>query len=105
MPSRRPTAPETSPPSRASAAVVWTAARAGCDLFTSTFRGRELLYPGPFGEITAGADKDYPVDYSHLNIKGYAFGAEGLQGVIPNRATLSRGQHGDRVRLGPRRSR
>jgi glutamate synthase domain-containing protein 2 len=26
----------------------------------------------------AGADKNYPVDYSHLNIQGYAIGAKGL---------------------------
>jgi glutamate synthase domain-containing protein 2 len=36
------------------------------------------LYPGPFGEVTAGADKNYPVDYSHLNIQGYVAGAKGL---------------------------
>ena len=41
-------------------------------------RGRELLFPGPFGDMTAGAEKDYPVDYSHLNILGYAMGAKGL---------------------------
>ncbi|MFH1789384.1 MAG: FMN-binding glutamate synthase family protein [Candidatus Altiarchaeota archaeon] len=50
-----------------------------CDLWLSTFRGRELLYPGPFGNITAGADKNYPIDYSHLNIHGYAVGATGLK--------------------------
>ncbi len=49
-----------------------------CEVFKASFRGRELIYPGPFGEITAGGDKDYPVDYSHLNIQGYALGAEGL---------------------------
>ena len=49
-----------------------------CEAFRATFRGRELIYPGPFGEITAGADKDYPVDYSHLNIQGYALGARGM---------------------------
>ncbi len=49
-----------------------------CDLWLSSFRGREVLYPGPFGEMTAGADKDYPVDYSHINIQGYARGAKGL---------------------------
>jgi glutamate synthase domain-containing protein 2 len=44
-----------------------------------------VLYPGPFGEITAGADKDYPIDYSHLSIQGYAIGAEGLPaGVEPS---------------------
>lgn len=49
-----------------------------CEVFKASFRGRELIYPGPFGEITAGGDKDYPVDYSHLNIQGYAMGARGL---------------------------
>jgi glutamate synthase domain-containing protein 2 len=52
--------------------------RGGCEIWLSSFRGREVLYPGPFGEITAGADKNYPVDYSHLNIQGYARGAKGL---------------------------
>jgi glutamate synthase domain-containing protein 2 len=47
-------------------------------VFRASFRGRELIYPGPFGDVTAGADKNYPVDYSHLNIQGYALGAEGL---------------------------
>lgn len=49
-----------------------------CEIFKATFRGRELLYPGSYGEVIAGGDKDYPVDYSHLNIQGYALGARGL---------------------------
>lgn len=49
-----------------------------CEVYKATFRGREVLYPSPFGFITAGADKTYPVDYSHLNIMGYAMGAKGL---------------------------
>lgn len=49
-----------------------------CEVFKATFRSRELIYPGPFGDITAGGDKDYPIDYSHLNIQGYALGAKGL---------------------------
>jgi glutamate synthase domain-containing protein 2 len=49
-----------------------------CEIFKASFRGREVIYPGPFGEVTAGANKDYPVDYSHINIQGYAQGAEGL---------------------------
>jgi len=52
--------------------------RGNCEVFKATFRGRELLYPGPFGDVTAGADKNYPIDYSHLNIHGYALGARGL---------------------------
>ncbi len=62
-----------------------------CEVFKATFRGRELIYPGPFGDVTAGGDKDYPVDYSHLNIQGYALGADGLpDGVIgdPDTATF-----------------
>ena len=61
-----------------------------CEVFKATFRGRELIYPGPFGEITAGGDKDYPIDYSHLNIQGYAMGAKGLpQGVAGNPDTAT----------------
>ena len=52
--------------------------KGSCEIWLSSFRGREVLYPGPFGEITAGADKTYPIDYSHLNIQGYAVGAKGL---------------------------
>ena len=34
--------------------------------------------------MTAGADKNYPIDYSHLSIQGYAVGAMGLpKGVKP----------------------
>jgi len=62
-----------------------------CEIFKATFRGRELIYPGPFGDITAGGDKDYPLDYSHFNIQGYALGARGLpEGVeaSPDTATF-----------------
>ena len=59
--------------------------KGNCEVFKASFRGREVIYPGPFGDVTAGADKDYPVDYSHLNIQGYALGAEGLpEGIDGN---------------------
>jgi len=59
--------------------------KGGCEIWLSSFRGREVLYPGPFGEVIAGADKNYPIDYSHLNIQGYARGAKGLpEGVEAN---------------------
>jgi glutamate synthase domain-containing protein 2 len=59
--------------------------KGNCEIFKASFRGREVIYPGPYGEATAGADKDYPVDYSHLNIQGYALGAKGLpEGVKGN---------------------
>jgi glutamate synthase domain-containing protein 2 len=61
-----------------------------CEVFKATFRGRELIYPGPFGEITAGGDKNYPVDYSHLNVQGYAMGARGMpEGVVGDSDTAT----------------
>jgi len=57
-----------------------------CEVFKASFRGREVLYPSPFGFITAGADKDYPIDYSHLQIQGYASGAKGLMEADPDHA-------------------
>jgi len=59
--------------------------RGGCEVWLSSFRGREVIYPGPYGSITAGADKNYPLDYSHLNIHGYAVGAQGMtNGLKPD---------------------
>lgn len=64
--------------------------KGNCEVFQASFRGRELIYPGPFGEVTAGADKDYPVDYSHLNIQGYALGGHGLpEGLTANPDTCT----------------
>ena len=66
--------------------------KGSCEIWLSSFRGREVLYPGPFGGVTAGADKNYPVDYSHLNIQGYAVGAKGLpegSNVGPDTAVFS----------------
>ena len=55
-----------------------------CEIFKASFRGREVIYPGPFGEITAGGNKNYPIDYSHLNIHGYALGAEAIEAANPD---------------------
>jgi len=44
----------------------------------SALRGREVLYPRPFGRITAGSEKEYPVDFSHFNIQGSCVGATGI---------------------------
>jgi len=57
-----------------------------CDVFKSAMRGREVIYPGPFGKITAGSDKAYPIDYSHLNIMGYALGAKAIDEANPEKA-------------------
>jgi len=57
-----------------------------CDVFKSSFRGREVIYPVPFGEMTSGGDKEYPVDYSHLNILGFAHGAKAIDEANPDKA-------------------
>ncbi|GAB4264254.1 FMN-binding glutamate synthase family protein [Thermincola ferriacetica] len=49
-----------------------------CEIGKSSIRGKETLYPQPFGKITAAAEKDFPVDYSHFNIAGTAVGAHGI---------------------------
>ena len=41
-----------------------------CEVFKSSLRGREVIFPEQFCELAAGAEKKYPVDYSHLNILG-----------------------------------
>ncbi len=50
-----------------------------CEIGKSAYRGHEVIYPQPFGIITTGAEKDYPVDYSYLNIMGTAVGAVGIE--------------------------
>ncbi len=49
-----------------------------CEIGRSAIRGREVIYPQPYGKITAGADKDYPIDFSHFNIQGTCVGAVGV---------------------------
>ena len=49
-----------------------------CEIGRSALRGREVIYPQPYGKVTAGADKDYPIDYSHFNIQGTCVGACGV---------------------------
>ena len=49
-----------------------------CEIGRSALKGREMIYPQPFGKITAGAEKDYPADFSHFNIQGTCVGAMGL---------------------------
>ena len=49
-----------------------------CEVGRSALRGREMLYPQPYSKVTAGAEKDYPVDFSHFNIQGTCVGAQGV---------------------------
>jgi len=48
-----------------------------CEVGRSALRGREILYPQPFAKVTAGSEKDYPLDFSHFNIQESCVGALG----------------------------
>ncbi len=50
-----------------------------CEIGKSAVRGKEVLYPQPFGKTTSASQKDYPIDYSHFNIMGTAVGAHGME--------------------------
>ena len=58
-----------------------------CEVGKSAIRGRELIYPQPFGKMVAGCDKDYPIDFSHFNIQGTCVGAVGVE-TDPDKATF-----------------
>ncbi|UCG28543.1 MAG: hypothetical protein JSV24_04065, partial [Bacteroidales bacterium] len=50
-----------------------------CEIGKSAYRGHEVIYPQPFGIITSGSEKNYPVDLSHFTIIGGVEGAWGIQ--------------------------
>ena len=52
-----------------------------CQIGLAAFRGREAIYPIPkyFGYSTAGALKDFGLDWSHFNIQARLLGAEGVE--------------------------
>src|SRR5574342_705092 len=60
-----------------------------CEIGRSAYRGHEMIYPQPFGVITAASQKAYPVDYSHFSIMGTVVGAHGIdadsdRAIFPN---------------------
>jgi glutamate synthase domain-containing protein 2 len=60
-----------------------------CEIGKSAYRGHEVIYPQPFGIITAASEKEYPVDLSHFTIMGTAVGAHGIEedsdkAIFPN---------------------
>ncbi|MFH1003700.1 MAG: glutamate synthase-related protein [Chloroflexota bacterium] len=59
-----------------------------CEVGRSALRGREIMCPQPFGQATAGSEKDYPVDLSHFNIQGTCVGAMGIE-ADPDKATFT----------------
>jgi len=59
-----------------------------CEIGRSAIRGREVIYPQPFGKVIAGSEKDYPVDFSHFNIQGSCVGAVGIE-ADPDKAVFA----------------
>jgi len=60
-----------------------------CEVGKSAYRGKEVIYPQPFGKTTSASEKDYPVDLSHFNIMGTCVGAIGIEAdsdkaIFPN---------------------
>ena len=58
-----------------------------CEIGRSALKGREMIYPQPFGLTTSGSEKDYPIDFSHFNIQGTCVGAVGIE-ADPDVATF-----------------
>src|SRR4030042_5879963 len=52
-----------------------------CEISLSAFRGREALYPEPaqFGTSTAGALKNFGLDWSHFRIQAGLLDAESIK--------------------------
>ncbi|MGD2072812.1 MAG: FMN-binding glutamate synthase family protein, partial [Candidatus Thorarchaeota archaeon] len=50
-----------------------------CEIGKSAYRGHEIIYPQPFGIITSGSEKVYPVDLSHFTILSGVIGAWGIE--------------------------
>ncbi len=60
-----------------------------CEIGKSAYRGAEVIYPQPFGLITAAGEKTYPVDISHFTILGSCVGTKGIEAdshkaIFPN---------------------
>ncbi len=49
-----------------------------CELALAAVLGAQTVYPTTTGNNQVASEKDYPIDYSHFNINGRVFGAEGV---------------------------
>lgn len=57
-----------------------------CETWMSSLRGRKILYPRDFGNITAGSSNltSVGLGYHALRIQGYAYGAHGITANMSN---------------------
>jgi glutamate synthase domain-containing protein 2 len=59
-----------------------------CEIGRSALRAAEMIYPQPFGQVTAASQKRYPVDLSDFNVMGSAVGAYGVE-ADPDKALFT----------------
>lgn len=50
-----------------------------CDIGLAAVLGMQTVYPTTTGTNQIASEKTYPLDYSHFNINGHVFGAQGLE--------------------------
>ena len=58
-----------------------------CELAQAAVLGSQTVYPTTTGNNQIASEKDYPVDFSHFNINGRVFGAQGA-GNTSDEATI-----------------
>ena len=49
-----------------------------CELAQAAVLGAQTVYPTTTGNNQIASEKDYPIDFSHFNINGRVFGAQGV---------------------------
>ena len=69
-----------------------------CEIGRAAVIGPEVLYPTERATSQAASEKDYPVDFSHLNINGRCFGTFGTE---PGRLAYSHADLSCEIGLGP----
>jgi hypothetical protein len=55
-----------------------------CELAQAAVLGSQTVYPTTTGNNQIASEKDYPIDFSHFNINGRVFGAEGVSETSDN---------------------
>jgi len=58
-----------------------------CELAQAAVLGAQTVYPTTTGNNQIASEKDYPIDFSHFNINGRVFGAQGAN-ETPDEATI-----------------
>ena len=79
-----------------SAAGVWMVARETATCSKRRFGDESFFTPSHLAASLPAPIKDYPVDYSHMNIMGYALGAKGVE-PDPDQGHLSQCQYGNLI--------